>query len=112
MAESVSNRQIFSVLKDVSVAIARVEGRVGHIEESNAELMKVVIKGNGRPPLTDRIQKIEDRHCNEDKNKKEVKEKKEKWGTRTWALISGVLLIAAGQAAALIVLFIRTGGLK
>ena len=112
MAESVTNKQIFSVLTDVSVAIARVEGRVGRIEDSNAELMKVVIKGNGKLPLTDRVQKLEDRHCTEDNAKKEVKEKKEKWGVRTWTIVSAGLVFVMTQLIALAILFIRTGGIK
>ena len=112
MASSVTNNQIFTELTKVSVAVARVEGRIKGVEDASAELMKVVIKGNGRLPLTERVQALENRNCTEDASKKEVKAKREKWGTRTWAIIAAVLIYLITQSIAFINLFERIAAIK
>lgn len=102
---AVTNEKIFEKLSDVSVSLARIEGRVMSVENSSAELMKVVIKGNGKLPLIERVTAIENRHCDEDSDKKSDKEKKDKFSGRAWA----VILIFIGQAVIWIFLFLRTG---
>ena len=108
MAESVSNNKIYDRLMDVSVALARVEGRIQNVEASNAELIKVVIKGNGHLPLTRRVQELEDWHCAEDATKEQaksdVKEKKKKWGDRSWAFI----MLFLAQLVIWLFLFLKT----
>lgn len=115
MASTVTNNQIFSVLTDVKVALARVEGRVMNLEESNTDLMKVVIKGNGKLPLTERVQKLEDKNCIEEEIKavedakksqavKDAKENKSKWGARVWA----VIMLFVAQLVIWLFLFLRT----
>jgi hypothetical protein len=77
---AVSNTQILNEIKDISVSIARIDGRLTPIESASAQLMKVVIQGNGKLPLTQRVQTLED--CRDTETKK-----KEKWDARTWAII-------------------------
>lgn len=123
MASTVSNNQIFNELKDVAVAVARIEGRVGQIETSTADLMKVVIKGNGHLPLTERVKKLEEINCAEDiekaveaaratEKKKNEKAIKEKWGTRTWAIIAAVLIYLITQSIALANIFEKLAAIK
>ena len=116
MAGTVSNNQIFNELKDVAVTVAKIDGRILRIEESNAELMKVVIKGNGRLPLTERVQALENRHSTEDTAKKKADEttekKKEKWSTRTWAIVSAIIVYLLIQSIALLNIFERIAAIK
>lgn len=123
MASTVSNNQIFNELKDVAVAVARIEGRVGQIETSTADLMKVVIKGNGHLPLTERVKKLEEINCAEDiekaveaqratDKKRNDKATKEKWGTRTWAIIAAVLIYLITQSIALANIFEKLAAIK
>jgi hypothetical protein len=81
---AVSNTQILNEIKDISVSIARIDGRLTPIESASAQLMKVVIQGNGKLPLTQRVQTLED--CRDTETKK-----KEKWDGRTWAIIMLVI---------------------
>ena len=85
----------------------KIATSVAVIEATVTDLKRAVM-GNGKPGLLDRVTFIENRHCNEDTDIKEAKEKKEKIGARTWA----VVLIFITQFAGLVVLFIRTGSLK
>jgi len=77
------------------------------IIESTVQRLDKAINGNGKPGLLDRVTVIENRHCNEDKDEEENKDKKEKWSTRTWA----VAMVMITQLIGLIVLFIRTGSI-
>ena len=123
MASSVTNNQIFTELTKVSVAVARVEGRIKNVEDASADLMTVVIKGNGKLPLTERVKKLEDRNDTEDADKKaaddmadavkkEVKAKREKWGTRTWGIIAAILTYLIIQSIAFMNLFERIASIK
>lgn len=89
-------QQVLDKLDNVSTMVARIEERQINDSEDITELMKITIKGNGHLPLTQRTQKIEEWiDCEKQRQvdlRKETKEKKEKWSTRTWALFSGVLL--------------------
>jgi len=93
---AVSNTQILNEIKDISVSIARIDGRLTPIESASAQLMKVVIQGNGKLPLTQRVQQLED--CNESETKK-----KDKWDSRTWAII----MLIIGQIITLVFLFAK-----
>ena len=123
MASSVTNNQIFTELTKVSVAVARVEGRIKNVEDASADLMTVVIKGNGKLPLTERVKKLEDRNDTEDADKKaaddmadavkkEVKAKRERWGTRTWGIIAAILTYLIIQSIAFMNLFERIASIK
>jgi hypothetical protein len=87
--------------------INKIATSVAVIELTVTDLKKAVM-GNGKPGLLDRVSVIENRHCTEDKDYKEDKEKKEKFSARTWAIV----LIFITQFAGLVVLFIRTGAIK
>jgi len=123
MASSVTNNQIFTELTKVSVAVARIEGRVKNVEDSTTDLMKIVVKGNGKLPLTERVQKLEDRNCSDDADKKaaddmadavkkEVKAKREKWSTRTWGIIAAIITYLIIQSITLLNLFQRVAAIR
>ena len=98
---AITNEKIFDKLLEVSEAVAVMTPIV-------ADLKKAVITGNGTPSLLQRVKTIEDYHEQENNVKKDKKEKKEKISARTWA----VILIFVTQGLGLLVLFIRTGGIK
>ena len=91
MAGGISNTQIYNEIKDISVSIARVEGRLAPIESASSQLMKVVIQGNGKLPLTERMQKVEDCLAAQ-------KETKAKWDLRAWSIV----MLFIGQIVILI----------
>ena len=93
------------------------------MEDASADLMTVVIKGNGKLPLTERVKKLEDRNDTEDADKKaaddmadavkkEVKAKRERWGTRTWGIIAAILTYLIIQSIAFMNLFERIASIK
>ncbi len=88
--------QILDEIKDISVSIARIEGRLIPIEDASSKLMKVVIQGNGTLPLTQRVKTLEDCQTNE-------KAKKEKWDARTWAIV----MLIIGQIVTLAFLLMK-----
>lgn len=87
--------------------INKIAVSVAVIESTVTDLKKAVM-GNGTPGLLKRVTDIENRHGNEDTGRKDEKEKKEKVSARTWA----VVMVFVTQFVGLIVLFIRTGGIK
>ena len=87
------------MINQIAVSVAVIQTTVEKLDRA--------INGNGKPGLLDRVTTIENRHCNEDGDKKEEKEKREKISARTWA----VVLIFITQFAGLVVLFIRTGSI-
>lgn len=87
--------------------INKIAVSVAVIESTVTDLKKAVM-GNGNPGLLKRVTDIENRHCNEDKDKEKVEKKKEKIDARVW----GVLLVIITQFIMLIILFIRTGSIK
>ena len=94
----ISNTQIFNEIKDISVSLARVEGRLAPIESASSQLMKVVIQGNGKLPLTERMQKVEDCLAAQKDKDKEKKETKAKWDLRAWSIV----MLFIGQIVILI----------
>ena len=88
------------MINKIATSVAVIESTVGRLDKA--------INGNGKPGLLDRVTVIENRHCGEDNDKKDKKEKREKISARTWA----VVLVFITQFAGLVVLFIRTGGIK
>ena len=102
MAGGISNTQIYNELKDISVSIARIDGRMVNVESASSKLMKVVIDGNGTRPLTEQVKELQDARKADCKAKEEKKESKTKWDTRTWALAVSIFLLFAGQVVQLI----------
>jgi len=106
MAGGISNTQIYNEIKDISVSIARIDGRMSNVESASSKLMKVVIDGNGVRPLTEQVKELQDaKKATEqaaENAKKEKKETKVKWDTRTWALAVSLFLLFAGQVVQLI----------
>jgi len=102
MAGGISNTQIYNEIKDISVSIARIDGRMSNVEYASSKLMKVVIDGNGVRPLTEQVKELQDARKAECEAKKEKKEVKAKWDTRTWALATSIFLLFAGQIVLLI----------
>jgi len=92
---AVSNEKIFDKLIEVSEVVAGIAPIV-------ADLKKAVITGNGVPGLLQRVKTIEDCHTAEAGSKKEKKETKVTWDTRTWALAVSIFLLFAGQVVQLI----------
>ena len=97
---AVSNTQILEKITELSVSAA--------VTASTVVELKKAVMGNGKPGLLDRVQVIENCHDNDAKSKKEAKEVKEKWSGRTWA----VAMVFLTQFVGLVILFIRTGGIK
>lgn len=92
---------------DIAMLLGGLVSDMGYVKKT-VEKLDHTINGNGKPGLMDRVKTIEYCHNIEAKEKKETKEKAEKWGARTWA----VVLIFITQAVGILVLFIRTGGIK
>jgi hypothetical protein len=102
---AVSNEKIFDKLIEVSEVVAGIAPIV-------ADLKKAVITGNGHPGLLRRVEIIEDCHATESENKKEKKATKEKWGTRGWALFSGILLYVITNIIVVVGIFEKLQTLK
>jgi hypothetical protein len=98
MAGGISNTQIYNEIKDISVSIARIDGRMSNVESASAKLMRVVIDGNGVRPLTEQVKELQDAKKAADCVKQEKKEIKTKWDLRMWAIV----MLFIGQVVILI----------
>ena len=109
MAEGTNQPRITNA--DLAMILGKMDTRLTVIESTTSRLVKA-LEGNGKPGL------IEDHRCLEtkvnnhltdvDKQREAAKSKSEKWGARTWA----VVMVFITQAVALLILFIRTGGVN
>jgi hypothetical protein len=107
---------------DLALMIGQLQGQTKAILE-NFEKMDHVINGNGKKGLiTDhrelvtKVSSVEDKLCahidDHTKQMKKETDKKEKWSTRTWAIVVAVIGAFITNSVGLIFLFIRTGAIK
>ncbi len=103
------------MINKIATSVAVIESTVGRLDRA--------INGNGKPGLLDRVTVIENRHCNEDldeceakekkdKEDKAIKEKKDSISAKIWAVILIFISAVIVQSIGLVILFIRTGGIK
>ena len=98
----ISNAQIYNELKDISVSVARIEGRMIPVEKASEKLMKVVIDGNGERPLVEQVKELQaDKKAVRDA-KKEKKETVLKWDSRMWAMAVAIFLLFAKEVVTII----------
>ena len=100
---------------DLALMIGDMRGQLSSIKQITDRLDHA-INGNTKPGLIDgqrdlsvKLDKVNNKLCDHIEEhlvaKKQTSDKKEKWGTRTWA----IFLIFLTQTISLIFLFIQTG---
>lgn len=106
-----SNAEVIEKIGEVAVSVARIEQRMIRYDEISAELTKA-IKGNGKPGLLDRVSAIENKHETEKEQKEEKQKTKEKWGTRTWAIASAIIVYVITNIFVVVGIFEKLQTLK
>jgi hypothetical protein len=101
-ASMATNTEILDRINAVATSTA--------ITEQTVRRLATLIEGNGKPGLLERVQVIENRHCNEDDDEKKKKDKRDRISNRTWAVILVLITQAIVQAIGLVTLFMRSGG--
>lgn len=105
---------------DLALMIGDMRGQIKSLLDFQYRLDKA-LNGNGKPglisdhqALSEKVGNIDTTLCNhitEHKNEKEaVKNKKEKWDGRTWAITLAIIGAFISQTVGLIFLYFRTGG--
>ena len=96
---------------DLALILGKIDTRLTVIELTTAKLDKA-LNGNGKPGILEEFRCLEDsvkkHHDEADAKARVANEKKDKWSTRTWA----VVMVMITQIIGLVVLFIRTGGIR
>lgn len=85
--------QILREIKELAVGLARVEGKVSNLEEGNKKINKIVFEGNGKAPLTDRVDCLEEKEESRKRNEVTINEantenRKNKWDLKTKVFVA------------------------